>query len=185
MNLSAASTRRLNMKTTKTFLFLAATLQMAFASAASAQGGFIEPASQELITTILAKDKQLFDAVFEKCDTAALASLVADDFEFYHDKHGQAFNTGSAWVKAMAQTCVRQEQGIDYRARRELDLESSKVYPMKNYGAIHNGLHRFYKKLPDGKEQLVEVSLFTNLWKYGNGSWKLTRVFSYDHRDAR
>ena len=167
------------------FLFLAAALQLASAAPAAAQGGFIPPASQQLIDTILAKDKQLFDAVFENCDTAALASIVADDFEFYHDKHGQAFNTGSAWIKAMAESCVLQQRGVNYRARRELDLASSKVYPVKNYGAIHTGLHRFYKKLPDGKEQLVEVSLFTNLWKHENGAWKLTRVLSYDHRDAR
>jgi hypothetical protein len=173
------------MTNTKTLLILAAGLHLAFASTAAAQGGFIPPASHELISTILEKDKQVFDAVFERCDTAALAALVAEDFEFYHDKSGKVFDAGSAWVKAMAESCVLQQKGVNYRARRELDLASSKVYPLKNYGAIHTGLHRFYKKLPDGKEQLVEVSLFTNLWKNENGTWKLTRVLSYDHRDAR
>ena len=81
--------------------------------------------------------------------------------------------------------CERQKLGTDYRARRELDSASVKVYPLNNYGAIHMGLHRFYKKLEGGKEQLVEVSLFTNIWKNENGAWKLTRVLSYDHRDFR
>lgn len=152
---------------------------------AAAQGGFIPPASKELVATILQKDKELFDAVFEKCDTVALSSLVAEDFEFYHDKSGQASNSGSQWVKSVGEMCERQKAGTDYRARRELDTASVRVYPINNYGALHTGLHRFYKKLEGGKEQLVEVSLFTNLWKNENGTWKLTRVMSYDHRDLR
>ena len=88
-------------------------------------------------------------------------------------------------MKAVGEMCVRQRQGVDYRARRELDPASVKVYPLNNYGAIHTGLHRFYKKLENGKEQLVEVAQFTNVWKNEKGSWKLTRVLSYDHRDAR
>ena len=154
-------------------------------TSAGAQGGFVPPASRELIATIGQKDRELFDAVFERCDTTALASLVAEDFEFYHDKSGQAFNSGSQWVKAIGEMCERQRRGTDYRARRELDSASVTVYPMNNYGAIHVGIHRFYRKLEGGGEQLVEVSRFTNLWKNENGSWKLTRVLSYDHRDAR
>jgi len=151
----------------------------------AAQGGFIPPASKELVATIMAKDQQLFDAVFETCDIKVLATLVAEDFEFYHDKSGLASNSGSQWVKEVDAMCERQKQGTDYRARRELDAASSKVYPLKNYGAIHTGLHRFYKKLDGGKEQLVEVSQFTNVWKQENGAWKLTRVLSFDHRDVR
>ena len=150
-----------------------------------AQGGFIPPASSELIAIISAKDRQLFDAVFETCDIKALAALVAEDFEFYHDKSGLAANSGSEFVKSVGEMCERQKLGTDYRARRELDSSSVKVYPLNNYGAIHMGLHRFYKKLEGGKEQLVEVSLFTNIWKHENGAWKLTRVLSYDHRDVR
>jgi Domain of unknown function (DUF4440) len=158
---------------------------VAIAADAGAQGGFIPPASKELIATILQKDKELFDAVFERCDTVALSAWIAEDFEFYHDKSGHAFNSGSQWIKAVGEMCERQKAGTDYRARRELDTASVKVYPVNNYGAIHTGLHRFYKKLEGGKEQLVEVSLFTNLWKNENGAWKLTRVLSFDHRDLR
>ena len=60
----------------------------------AAQGGFIPPASKELVATIMAKDQQLFDAVFETCDIKVLATLVAEDFEFYHDKSGLASNSG-------------------------------------------------------------------------------------------
>ena len=166
-------------------LVLTAAASLSAASSVAAQGGFIPPASSELIATISAKDRQLFDAVFETCDTKTLATLVAEDFEFYHDKSGLASNSGSQWVKEVEAMCERQKLGTDYRARRELDSASVKVYPLNNYGAIHMGLHRFYRKLEGGKEQLVEVSLFTNVWKNENGVWKLTRVLSYDHRDVR
>jgi hypothetical protein len=152
---------------------------------AHAQGGFIPPASAELIAEISRADRELFDAVFNSCDTRKLAAIVAEDFEFYHDKSGLASTSGSQWVEGVRQMCERQAKGTDYRARRELDSASVKVYPMQNYGAVHMGLHRFYRKLADGKEQLVEVALFTNLWKREKDGWKLTRVLSYDHRDAR
>ena len=158
---------------------------VSIAGHAAAQGGFIPPASKELVAVIIQKDKELFDAVFEKCDIVALSSLVAEDFEFYHDKSGHVSNSGPQWVKSVGDMCERQKAGTDYRARRELDMGSVKVYPINNYGALHTGLHRFYRKLEGGKEQLVEISLFMNLWKNENGTWKLARVMSYDHRDVR
>lgn len=53
------------------------------------------------------------------------------------------------------------------------------VYPLNDYGAVEVGEHRFVELLP-GK--LVEVSLFTPVWKQDAGSWKLARVLSYGHR---
>src|SRR6185503_8329527 len=99
-------------------------------SSAAAQGGFIPPASKDLIAVIAQKDKALFDAVFETCDTTALSALVAEDFEFYHDKFGKVTDSGSAWVKSIGEMCERQRKGTDYRARRELDSASVKVYPI-------------------------------------------------------
>jgi hypothetical protein len=151
----------------------------------AAQGGFIAPASRELIAEITQKDRELFDAVFNTCDTKKLATLVADDLEFYHDKSGLAFTSGAQFVAEIDAQCARQAKGTDYRARREVDTASVAVYPLNNYGAVHIGVHRFYKKLDGGGEQLVEVSRFTNVWKNEKGTWKLTRVLSYDHRDAR
>ncbi|HMC55168.1 MAG TPA: nuclear transport factor 2 family protein [Gemmatimonadaceae bacterium] len=166
-------------------LTLAVVASATAADAAVAQGGFVGPASADLVRTILAQDKQLFDAVFETCDPAAASRLVADDFEFYHDKFGQTVDSGPVWVKQLGEMCERQRVGTDYRARRELDTASSQVFPMNKYGALHTGVHRFYKKLANGKEQLVEESRFADLWKLENGTWKLTRVLSYDHRDLR
>ena len=44
------------------------------------------------------------------------------------------------------------------------------------------GEHRFFQLLPGKPEKLVEVALFTHVWKKEEGGWKLTRVVSYDHR---
>jgi len=139
-------------------------------------------ATQELYDAIAAMDRTLFAAVFDTCDIATLATVVADDFEFYHDKHGLSSTSGQQFVKAIEDTCERQKTGVDYRARRELVPGSMKVYPLNNYGAIQVGEHRFYQLLPGQPEKLVEVSLFTNVWKQDATGWKLARVLSYDHR---
>jgi hypothetical protein len=138
--------------------------------------------TQELYDEIAAADSRLFTAIFDTCDIRALASLVADDFEFYHDKDGLSSTSGAQFVKAIEGTCERQKTGVDYRARREIVPGSLKVYPLNNYGAVEVGEHRFYQLLPGQPEKLVEVSLFTQLWKKEEHGWKLTRVLSYGHR---
>lgn len=69
---------------------------------------------------LAAKDRELFDSVFNTCDTDKLAQLLTDDFEFYHDKDGQSANSAAVFVKDVKDMCERQKQGTDYRARREL-----------------------------------------------------------------
>jgi len=138
--------------------------------------------TQELHDEIAAMDVKLFAAVFDTCDTATLATLVTDDFEFYHDKDGLSSTSGAQFLKAIEDMCARQRAGTDYRARRELAADSMRVYPLNNYGAIQVGKHRFYQLLPGEPEKLVEVSLFTNVWKKDATGWRLARVLSYDHR---
>ena len=161
-----------------TAVFLAAILGATTASAQTAGPAV----TQALTDEIARKDRELFDAVFETCDVDKLATLVAEDFEFYHDKNGLAASSGTQWVDAIRGMCQRQKEGTDYRARRELVPGTLKVYPMNNYGAVQSGTHRFYKKAPGRPDELVEIAQFTNLWKREDGAWKLTRVLSYDHR---
>ena len=138
--------------------------------------------TQELYDEIAAMDAKLFAAVFDTCDIATLATLVTDDFEFFHDKDGLSSTSGAQFVKAIEGTCERQKTGEDYRSRRELVPGSMKVYPLNNYGAIQVGEHRFYQLLPGEPEKLVEVSQFTSVWKKDATGWKLARVLSYDHK---
>jgi len=140
--------------------------------------------SKELFDAIVAKDKALFDIVFGSCDVAALKDLIADDFEFYHDKDGLSETSGAKFVDDITKHCGRIEKGVDFRARRELVKGSLGVYPLNNYGAVETGRHNFYA-IEDGKpDRMIESAQFLQVWKNDNGQWKLARVVSYDHQLA-
>lgn len=47
------------------------------------------------------------------------------------------------------------------------------VDPLSDYGVVEVGEHHFFQQLPGKPEKLVEVSLFTDVWKQDAGSWKL------------
>ena len=138
--------------------------------------------SRQQFDEVAAADLALFSAFFDRCDTAALAKMVTDDFEMFHDKDGYTSKSGKEFLDAISGTCARQKTGEDYRARRELVAGTLKVYPLNNYGAVEIGVHRFYQLLPGKPEKLVEVSQFTHVWRKDEGGWKLARVLSYDHR---
>jgi hypothetical protein len=137
--------------------------------------------TEALTQEIAAADAALFAAVFDRCDAEKLAKLISDDFEMYHDKGGLIAASGEQFLDSTRKMCARQKTGEDYRARRELVPGTLKVYPLKNYGAIEVGEHRFFKLDPGKPEKLVEVGLFTHVWKKEESGWKLTRVLSYDH----
>lgn len=138
--------------------------------------------TQALTDEVKAADAALFSAFFERCDIPALSKMLTDDFEMIHDKGGLIAGSKAEMVASFERTCARQKSGEDYRARRELIEASLKVYPVNNYGAIEIGEHRFYQLLPGKPEKLVEVGLFTQVWKKEESGWKLARVLSYDHR---
>jgi Domain of unknown function (DUF4440) len=137
-------------------------------------------ATPQLVEAIAQKDRELFDAVFETCDLAKLKTLLTDDFEFYHDKGG--FTPGAKFLDNIKGTCERQEQGIDFKGRRVLDVASVTVYPLANYGAIQVGVHKFYAVKKGKPDQPTEIAKFTHVWKNVDGQWKLARSLSYDHR---
>jgi hypothetical protein len=62
--------------------------------------------------------------------------------------------------------------------RRELVAGSLEGFPVKDYGAIEQGVHRFcYVK--DGK--CFGEARFLILWHRLPGRWEATRIFSYGH----
>ena len=142
-------------------------------------------ATKALADTITALDAKLFDLVFITCDADGLQSLVADDFEMYHDKFGKVASTGSQFIANIRDGCEKQAAGTNVRARRELLPETSRVYPMENLGALHEGVHRFYGLETGKPDVLRETGRFMNLWTRTNGTWKLSRVLSYDHHPGK
>jgi hypothetical protein len=160
---------------------LVLTICLAWSAPLAAQTAGPAP-TQALTDEIKAADLAFFSAFFDRCDIEALKGMVTDDLEMIHDKGGLVSKSGKEFIAGIEGTCARQKTGEDYRARRELVTSSLKVYPVNNFGAIEIGEHRFFQLLPGKPEKLVEVSLFTQVWKKEGGVWKLARVLSYDHR---
>jgi hypothetical protein len=119
-------------------------------------------------------DSLLFDASFVACDTARVNGLFAPDVEFYHDLTG--YKRGAA-VRAdfarLARECPR-----DRGMRRELVPGTLRVYPLKDYGAVQQGMHRFVER----GAAVPVVARFVHVWRRDGAGWKVGRVLSYDHR---
>jgi ketosteroid isomerase-like protein len=126
-----------------------------------------------LYQTIKRMDSLLFEA-FNKCDTAASKTFFTDDLEFYHDKGGL-----TGYEDNMRS--IRKRCSGNYKVRRELVPGSLEVFPIKDYGAIQLGSHRFYFTNKGETEQLDGTFRFVHVWKNENGRWKIARVVSFDH----
>ncbi|RZJ56949.1 MAG: nuclear transport factor 2 family protein [Flavobacterium sp.] len=138
---------------------------------------------EELTTQITKLDTEAFDA-YNKCDLSTFKTYFTDDLEFYHDKGGPVF-TSSKLIESM-------ESGMcgnpNWKLRREVVQGSLKVYSLhdnsRGYGAVLTGEHYFYIT-ENGKESKTGVTKFTHLWLLKDGRWQMSRVLSYDHRDAK
>ena len=128
---------------------------------------------EELTKAVTTLDKELFDA-YNNCDIGKLGSLVVDDLEFYHDK------TGLAVGKQVFLDAIK--NNICGKVTRKLVDGSLEVYPLKGYGAVEIGVHRFYHP---GEPGNVGEAKFVTLWQYKDGTWKVSRVISYDHEAAK
>ena len=109
----------------------------------------------ELDKAIASLDTALFDA-YNRCDLERFASFMADNVEFYHNQGGVTL---------------------------ELVAGKLQVYPMKGYGAVEMGVHRFHHPGHEDTERVGEGK-FIHLWQYKDGAWKITRVISSDHHPA-
>jgi len=148
-----------------------------FASASGAQS--VPPLAkiqnqEELDRAITALDAALFDS-YNRCDLAKFESFFVDDVEFYHDQGGVTLG------KAALTESVR--KNICGKVRRELVPGTLKIYPMKGYGALEIGAHRFHHPGHEDTEGVGEGH-FVHLWQYKDSAWKITRVISYDHHAA-
>jgi len=122
-----------------------------------------------LLKTIQSLDTRLFDA-YNHCDLTTLSAMVSDDLEFYHDQ------TGLSVGKEPFLAAIK--QNICGKVQRELLSDTLEVYPMKGYGAVEIGIHRF--RHPENPENPGDAK-FVMLWQNKDGVWKLTRVISYNH----
>jgi hypothetical protein len=126
------------------------------------------PTGEALNRIVASLDARVFDA-FNTCDMKAFGEYFSEHVEFYHDKGG---------LQNSRETVVENtRRNICHKVRREL-VGSLEVYPIKDYGAIEMGTHRFCQ-IDTGK--CDGIGKFMNIWRYQNGQWQMTRVVSYDH----
>jgi hypothetical protein len=127
----------------------------------------------DLYDTIYLMDSVFFKA-FNTCDTTKSKSLFTDDLEFYHDVGG--LTNYDQNLKSIRYRC-----NSTTKVRRELVPGSLEVYPIKDYGAIEIGLHRFYYTEVDKEEKLDGTFRFVHIWVHKNNEWKISRAISFDH----
>ncbi len=144
------------------------------AQAASAAKDLKAMSREELTATIEKLDAELFNA-YNTCDLETFGSFFPEHLEFYHDQTGGGPMTRAQLVAAI-------KQNICGKVHRELVKGTIEVYPMKGYGAVELGTHRFSHPGIDDDEGDAK---FIQLWKYEDGRWLLTRVISYDHHEGR
>ena len=137
-------------------------------------------ATPEMVEALEERDRALFDAVFG-CKPDALVPMVADNFEFLHDKHGMTDTSGAQFIASIRDMCEGQKTGRNFRARRELVPGTMTTHALNKYGAMQMGTHRFYALQPGKPDRLTETGRFIHAWKLEDGAWKLARVISYDH----
>ena len=129
------------------------------------------PVSRELYKEIERMDGVLSGA-FNTQDLDGLKALFTEDLEFYQDNEGLAL-----YPQTMKDFEGMFAQGN--KIRRELVKGSLEVYPVKNYGAIEIGVHRFCH-VEKGKDECGTFK-FVHLWQTNGGGWKISRVISYAH----
>ena len=128
-----------------------------------------DPAAlRELVTGL---DRAMFDA-YNAHDVAGLMALFAPGLEFFHD-------TGGLAGYEAAQRGFTQVFANNPDIRRDLVPGTLQIYPIKDYGAIEIGAHRFCHT-EDGKADCGTFQ-FLQVWHYDGGRWQVSRVVSYGH----
>jgi Domain of unknown function (DUF4440) len=120
---------------------------------------------------ILAMDKQLFDA-FNARDLETTKAIFDPSLEFYHDAGGLA-----GYEQSIENTRRLFANAGDLR--RELVPGSVEIYPIKDFGAIETGEHRFCHT--ENQKLDCGTFKFLHIWKRTDSGWKLVRVVSYAH----
>ncbi len=150
-------------------------LALSLATAASHAAGTSAP--PDLAAKIAALDTAAFDA-FNHCEAPGqldrYASFFAPDVEFYHDLGGVTWKRDDMIAQTKANVCGK--------FQRELVPGTLKVWPIKDFGALARGQHRFCHYKAGGATHPCEGQAeFTILWRQVGDRWIITRAFSYGH----
>ncbi|MEM6395892.1 MAG: nuclear transport factor 2 family protein [Bacteroidota bacterium] len=153
-------------------------LAMLLASTLHAQKATYPQSQAELDSVITTLDAE-FWAAYNSCDVDKMATFFTEDIEFYHDMGG--LTTG------LDQLVSSISQGLcgsnPVRLRRAAVDGTIEIYHIADIGAIIRGTHQFYVVSTEG-EYLDGEAEFTHMWRFKDGEWKMSRVYSFDHHQA-
>lgn len=128
------------------------------------------PDDPQLYATIVKLDSAFF-AAYNTCDVNLdkYGAFYSDSIEFYHDQGG-LMTSKSEIIEAT-------KQNVCGKVTRELVKGSIEVYPIRNYGAVEVGLHKFHNNTePPGAPS--HTGRFVITWRLRNNNWTITRVIS-------
>ena len=114
------------------------------------------------------QDSIYFDA-YNKCKMDIQTAMYDADIEFYHDKGG-LMTSKKDLLEAL-------KKNICGKVTRELVPGSIEVYPIKNYGAIEMGLHKFHNN-QEKENTPSHAAKFIIFWQLKDKEWKIKRVVS-------
>jgi hypothetical protein len=137
------------------------------------------------LTRLITEKDSIFWVRYNVCDVPGMMEFMSDDVEFYHDKGGAMKLKTNVFPAFEKRLCGNP----DSRLRRVAVDGTVAVYPLFNkdtaYGAIISGDHLFYVTQKGKKEFLDGHAKFSQLWTLqADGAWKMSRILSYDHKDA-
>jgi len=143
---------------------------------ALAEQSAMDQSADELFAIISSLDGAAFDA-FNNCSSPEQlekhAGFFAPDVEFYHDTGGVTWNRQDMIANTAKYACGNY--------RRELVAGSLRVFPVKGFGAIAQGTHRFCQTKTGNCEGMADFAI---IWRNQDSSWTITRVLSYGHRPS-
>ncbi len=144
---------------------------------------FAQNEKDNLSATILHEDGQFWDA-YNRCDVEKMSEFFWPDIEFYHDKGGPTIGATALTGALKTNLCGKPT----FRLRREAISETVKVFPLEKegqiYGAVLSGEHYFYINDNGKPEYRDGMASFFHVWLLKDGTWKMSRVVSYNHHDA-
>lgn len=126
-----------------------------------------KPSNVDLHNQIVKMDAIYFTA-YNNCDLETQADLYDENIEFFHDKGGLSTDKNGL-LKAL-------KENICNKVTRTLIKGSIEVYPIKDYGAIEIGYHKFFNKEEPNAKSIP--SKFIMVWKKEKNTWKITKVIS-------
>lgn len=148
---------------------------VAAAAAGTTSQAAIAQSQDALFKTVSRLDTELFDT-FNHCSSPEElqkhASYLSPSLEFYHDKGGVTWSRHDYIANTKMNACGK--------FRRYLIQDSVQVFPIKDYGAIEQGRHKFCY-IKTGK-CFGEAQFFIVWHHQKDGKWEATRIFSYGHR---